>query len=107
MQPGRLVRISAVLMIALIASSCGIGTVFDDAASSVGFGPEPQPPPQAVSEVPPRAAAAHSPDQWCRAVAGQDRDEARKDGFDATTQQRRYDVTYRQCSAVMASPEAP
>ena len=37
---------------------------------------------------------------WCRQAAEQDREMAAENGFDKATQQRRYLVSYRQCTAM-------
>lgn len=44
-----------------------------------------------------RPAAPADQEEWCRRIAASARSEAAGQGFDAPTQERRADATYRQC----------
>ena len=92
----------------LMLSGCAdVGEGWNGAISSIGLSPQRQ------SAVAPasaeEAAAAEAPgssaaESWCLQVATQERNTAARHGFDAATQQRRFEVSYNQCAALAATP---
>lgn len=99
----------AILAALLLLSGCAdIGEGWDGAISSIGLSSRPHAPAASAHQAAPSSAReAAALNAWCLQVAAQERDEAAHHGFDAQTQQRRYEVAYQQCSALAVAPATP
>ena len=90
-------RIASALAVTVLLSGCAS---WDNITSIVGGDDTSEASAQMANAAPAAAPApAESETGFCRAVADQAREQATTDLYDRATQQRRYDVTYRQCIA--------
>ena len=100
------IRLMVVLSVACLLGGC---SVWDDSLSWVGLGSDEDNASPAQSAAPSasdyRPAASPSTatlpaggaEQWCQDVAKSAQETAAKQGFDATSQQHRFEAVYRQC----------
>ena len=94
------IRIVPVVFLAFLLCGC---STWNRATTYVGLrDSEPSEPPPAAVEVygAPATAPADQPsksESWCQQVAKSAADDAAGNGFDAATQRRRAETTYRQC----------
>ncbi len=94
------------IALGLLLSGCAnLQRGWDGAMTEIGlYGPPQQPAPSpmpdtnqgAVSQAGSAGAAA----DWCRQYATSSAQTAARSGYDAATQKRRYETTYRQCAAL-------
>ncbi len=93
-------RVIGLGLVGLLLCGCSTGS-WDRATRYVGLGPDDQAAPAAAQSdtatpLPPVAQESKGA-IWCRQAAKADMEDAAANGFDAATQQRRAEMSYRQC----------